>query len=259
MNASHRLIFGAGLLGLASSFGATYFFASDQSAGEELALNSHRESRGGSTPTPPPAATQFKKAMSSLTTSKPRSGRGLDATGDKANALEAELASVKKQLQALQQEFRTFASNSAANQYQTEETTSDQDIETEHLTEAISVEEEQDIAFAHIDAVNENFQSQEADPEWSAEALDALETALQSEELSGTSVVDMECRATLCRVEVEHRDPAEMMNFEMWLPEKLAPVLPRMTLEREELDGRTTTIVYLARDGHSLTLADSAQ
>lgn len=264
MKSPLNLILGAGLLVLASVICAAYFYASDTPVGENTAQTAHSDTHANqrthedSSSALQSTTAQKKEATPNPTTPRQHREGKLTTSDENIDELRTELDGLKEQLQVLQRELHAFVTNSAT-LYQPDGVTDDQDTDDKHRTEPFSVEEEQDVAFAHVDAVSENFRSQEADPEWSAEALDAIETAFQSEELAGASVLDMDCRATLCRVEVEHRNPEELMEFELWLPEKLAAVLPRMTLEREELDGRTVTTVYLARDGHTLTLADGEQ
>jgi hypothetical protein len=57
----------------------------------------------------------------------------------------------------------------------------------------------------------------------------------------------VECRSTLCKVEVTHNDPQKLTEFMLWLPQLLAEILPTFTMkEVHEAEGVTTHIYYFA-------------
>ncbi|MGH9894389.1 MAG: hypothetical protein ACREA0_20875, partial [bacterium] len=71
------------------------------------------------------------------------------------------------------------------------------------------------------------------------------------EGLAATSIQDVECRATFCRVEVTHKDRQAQALFEQRFMPAVAQLLPQAmprTVKNE--DGSTSSVVYLARDGH---------
>lgn len=96
------------------------------------------------------------------------------------------------------------------------------------------------------------FEAEPLDADWSAEAVDAIERSLDAEALAGTTAVGVECRSTICQLEVEHDNSIDVARFELWFPILTAEVAPRITLEHEEFDGRVNTIAYLARSGHRM-------
>jgi hypothetical protein len=123
--------------------------------------------------------------------------------------------------------------------------------------EADVIEAENQRSLARMAAGEAALQQESADGVWSIQAMDALREALGSEELSGTMVRDMECRATLCRLEVEHRDQEQQMAFEQQFSFKVGELLPRMMMHSEEqTDGTISATIYLAREGHELPRSD---
>jgi hypothetical protein len=68
------------------------------------------------------------------------------------------------------------------------------------------IEAENQRSLARMAAWEAALQQESADGVWSLQAMDALGQALGSAEFSSTKVQDMECRATLCRLEVVYAD-----------------------------------------------------
>lgn len=101
-----------------------------------------------------------------------------------------------------------------------------------------------------IDTIEANLRGERLDATWAAQASDAIKHAIADEALIGTSVQDVECRATLCRVEVVH-DNLPAAQFVQLFAMKVGPVLPRMTSQPvQKDDGTSGTLIYLAREGH---------
>jgi hypothetical protein len=101
-------------------------------------------------------------------------------------------------------------------------------------------------------ATNEAVLQQEiADPAWSAEVFALIDDAVASEELAATSVQDVECRATLCRVEVVHESLEAKSAFEQQFFTAVAQVLPQAMLHTAtHEDGSARTVMYLLRDSY---------
>jgi len=95
------------------------------------------------------------------------------------------------------------------------------------------------------------------DPRWSSDARDAIRLALAAGALAATSVDDLECRATLCRLRVTHRDARARADFEREFPGAVAALLPQLMVEPLDTEGDSpAALLYLARDGHDLTPSD---
>jgi hypothetical protein len=114
----------------------------------------------------------------------------------------------------------------------------------------LEAESEQRIV-AQTEANEAALQKETEDSAWSGEAYDLINSAVAAEDLAGTSLHDVECRATLCRIEVTHKDPQAGSAFELQFIMAVAQLLPRAMLRAvENEDGSISTVLYLARDGH---------
>ena len=70
--------------------------------------------------------------------------------------------------------------------------------------EVPSQAERNEQAYQRIEVMDVEFRAEVVDGRWSPEATDLIREAFEREELAGTDVYDMQCRSTLCRLEVEH-------------------------------------------------------
>jgi hypothetical protein len=114
----------------------------------------------------------------------------------------------------------------------------------------LEAESEQRI-LAQAEANEAALQKETEDPTWSGEARDLIASAVAAGGLAATSVEDVECRATLCRVEVTHKDRQARAVFEQRFMPAVAQLLPQaMSRTVENENGSTSSVVYLARDGH---------
>ena len=82
--------------------------------------------------------------------------------------------------------------------------------------------------------------------------------AFTGDELAGAALQDIDCRSTLCRVEVQHRDEAKLQEFQRLFSLKVSQALPRLMMHRiDNADGSITSYLCLARQGYRLPAADS--
>ncbi len=82
---------------------------------------------------------------------------------------------------------------------------------------------------------------------WSTATAAANTQVLAREELQQTHVVDMACRAMLCRLEVTHPDLQAVDDFAHLFPRELAEVLPRMHYDHEQLHDGSIRMVIVAK------------
>ncbi|MGH8593313.1 MAG: hypothetical protein ACREV3_05505 [Gammaproteobacteria bacterium] len=119
--------------------------------------------------------------------------------------------------------------------------------------ETIAAEEEKREVEERMQALESSLQNEPLDSDWSPQAREQITEVFASKELAETSLEHIECRSTLCRVEVEHDDLRKRREFELWFPFKVAEILPRIAMRYVENDnGSSGTIIYLAREGHRL-------
>jgi hypothetical protein len=105
---------------------------------------------------------------------------------------------------------------------------------------------------AQAEASEAALRAEPADPAWSSKARDLIASTVSNEALKATKVMDIDCRATLCRVRVTNPDPRARMVFEHHFVLAVGQLLPQalaQTIQHD--DGSATSIVYLAREGHT--------
>ncbi len=106
---------------------------------------------------------------------------------------------------------------------------------------------------AQAEATEVAFQREAVDLPWSREARELIARAVATEAPAATSVEELACRATLCRMRVSHRDPRARAAFEMRFPLAVAPHFPQVMAGTVETDGESPgSVLYLARRGHDL-------
>jgi hypothetical protein len=100
----------------------------------------------------------------------------------------------------------------------------------------------------------EYFQAETMDSTWSPKMTGLIQDSfLNTEKLADIRLINGDCRATLCRIEVWIDNPEQMQQFETELPALIGAELPRMTTFTEEQDNGSSRItVYLARKGYKL-------
>jgi hypothetical protein len=107
--------------------------------------------------------------------------------------------------------------------------------------------------YEHRAALDTYMDAEGVDTQWSVDTTDVLTQVLASAALAATVVQDIECRTTVCRLDVEHEDRQELDQFALMLPMQVAEGLPQVTFFHDQgADGRIHTVVYLTRQGHSL-------
>ncbi|HEY0987512.1 MAG TPA: hypothetical protein VGD80_10695, partial [Kofleriaceae bacterium] len=112
-------------------------------------------------------------------------------------------------------------------------------------------------ARAHQAAVEQAFADQARDESWAARVRTSLGERLDAVSRSlGSSLRDIECRSTMCRVEMQYRDGDASRQFvarAFTAPEDRAwngPVLYMPA--RMGSDGSLVVVMYLAREGTAL-------
>jgi hypothetical protein len=117
--------------------------------------------------------------------------------------------------------------------------------------EDVAVEETAKLQETRLEAIETSLRRESIDATWAAQAAHAIDQAMGDKTLEGSVLHDLECRSTLCRIEVTNKDPQARSAFELRFFMAVAQLLPRATLRTvENQDGSSSTVLYLARDGH---------
>lgn len=104
--------------------------------------------------------------------------------------------------------------------------------------------------YEQITAINDNFQAEMTDPGWSTTAESRLQDAFDNQLLAEHHLQDMECRTSMCRLDILHQDGSNMTNFRHNLRDQVSDILPAGAIHPGD-DGNST-VVYLAKDSDSL-------
>ena len=166
----------------------------------------------------------------------------LERRFDDAGLLQGQVDRLQVELEALRDELTRVSDAAAGEPVETEVV----DPATEaQRTAQWEAERRQTLETVHT--------NERIDAAWSEKTTEALYQALLEDELKHSLIDRVECRATLCRLDVIHDNAEDLAEFELWLPAKVGEVLPKMAMEhREHPDGSVDTIVYLARQGYEL-------
>jgi hypothetical protein len=90
------------------------------------------------------------------------------------------------------------------------------------------------------------------DPAWADEAETMLRGKLGDGTFPGLTLVDLDCRSTLCRIDVEADDPTLAAQMFERLPLELS--WQGNAMMGPDPDHRTTTVMYLSRPGMPLPM-----
>lgn len=96
--------------------------------------------------------------------------------------------------------------------------------------------------------------AEETDLKWANNITDRVQNAFISEELAGSQLSNIECRSTLCRIEVQHDNKSQYDQFNLWFPMKIAEYIQSMAGNEttKEADGKIVSSIFLVRKGHTM-------
>lgn len=101
-----------------------------------------------------------------------------------------------------------------------------------------------------IMVIEDNFQAEMTDPDWSQTAESRLQNAFTGQGLAEHSLRNMECKTSLCRLDVVHQEGADMNEFRSSLRDQVSDILPAGAIRPGDKGG---TVLYLAKDSASLS------
>ncbi|MCQ8105451.1 hypothetical protein NP590_15160 [Methylomonas sp. SURF-2] len=120
--------------------------------------------------------------------------------------------------------------------------------------EAIAEQALQDAETLHnkrMETISQALTSQAVDYAWAEQAKRTIGEVLEDETFQEAELRHLECRATLCKIELSHGDTGSSQELGMRLSLALGAELPQMTMQRSaNQDGTVSTVLYLARDGY---------
>ncbi len=105
--------------------------------------------------------------------------------------------------------------------------------------------------------IDEAFYDQEPDPGWSQATQDNVQNALQQANLEGHQLSHVECRTSLCQLQLQHsanaEDPGDSIGLVRdALVENMGENAEGFYNTVQQPDGSSTTTVYITKSGESL-------
>jgi len=177
-------------------------------------------------------------------------------------SVEADLAAMRAEMTRLKQDLAALRSEpvpsvDSGNTALTEELP---DSEEPAQTE-FAAQESLDQAWAETEAyfavINDDFVAEAIDSQWRGEAQGLVIDAFAAAEgFENTTLGDIECRATRCRLEVTLETEFAAEEMEAGILDTLGPKMEGMAIHylRETDDGQPKkAVVYLVRKGHNLS------
>lgn len=188
--------------------------------------------------------------------------------------LKAELASLKKVkagLSEIQKEFARLRQETAtlherigdatdANRYPNSlNTINDDSLDVSQRTEEnpIAAAEKQAYKdYERMEIISNVFLTEPTDGQWSTETTNLITQFFESGEKMPIDLSGVECRSTLCRVEVNHNDATAVDELALRFPMHVGKALPQIAYHyKQHDDGHTSVVMYLAREGYELPQA----
>lgn len=103
--------------------------------------------------------------------------------------------------------------------------------------------------------IESSFEQEDVDVAWSGMAASVIEKAFQLPKLEDGKLSAVDCRSTMCRLEVSHDKTLELNKrtlFENYLLIKLAKEMPIARIQHKDQPDGGRTIGYFVRKGHKL-------
>jgi hypothetical protein len=101
---------------------------------------------------------------------------------------------------------------------------------------------------AQMEVLEATFWHEAANPEWSAEATEAVQEALTSDVVVQTALRSIECHSRTCRVEIADDNTGDLAKSLPLALLQLAQTLPYVTANHiQDSDGSRTMILYISR------------
>lgn len=115
-----------------------------------------------------------------------------------------------------------------------------------------SPEAERAAVEARMALLDQQARAERADPRWSGPATAQIQALFAGDSLAGSTLRDATCQATLCRIEVDHRDALALDRFLGELPTRLGWNTNSYAQTVTHEDGSATLVLYLSREGYRL-------
>lgn len=152
---------------------------------------------------------------------------------------------------ALVNKFENLEENIAEQQYLTSlgKTSVVQNDDEEY---SVMKKSEEEIIQIRTENYESNLASQEIDSIWREEAHEKIESMIENQLVADSSIVSVDCRSSLCKLDLAHANEAAVDNFLEEFPDHMAWNNESFIETEHQSDGSIRTMIYFSRDGSSL-------
>jgi hypothetical protein len=165
-------------------------------------------------------------------------GKNITALSDEVSQLRADVLALRADLKKSSQKTPTQGLP--------------KDLETIHEMHA-----KEDDPTKNLEVLEAGFQQQTTDPVWSEKTKNLVQDGLFKDNLTAEDIIDVDCRNSMCRVELANNKDSDGLRLEE-LPMKIGAELPNIVANQiKEKDGSTSTVLYLSRDTLILPKAEN--
>lgn len=123
--------------------------------------------------------------------------------------------------------------------------------------EPLSPEAERMAEAAQIALLDRQVSAERADPRWSERAANQIRATIMDGGFTGLALASVTCQATLCRLEVEHRDSIALDQFIGEFFARLSWDTNSYSQTTAHEDGSATLVLYVGREGYELPQPNS--
>lgn len=102
-----------------------------------------------------------------------------------------------------------------------------------------------------MEVFESSFHTEPRDPGWSSSTLSAVREALDRDEALRAATLHLDCRSSLCRLELSDNGADSMSASIGSMGRKLMKVFPSIVGDRVDVDGKSTLVYYMLRKPYS--------
>ena len=208
------------------------------------------------------AQTQVQPATSH-TTGK-NQDRDISQLRDSVSKLRSEIISLQHQLKAIHEQMAQMRlairqSVAEASEVPIVREQSRELSEAEHEETVARMIETDEVAFDdRLATIETTLQQESVDAQWSGHMRTELGAVLDDLKLNKDALVDLQCRKTLCRIELFHESQDRVLDLEPKLTQRMIHHLPNFAIHHfDQDDGSVITVVYGARQDYDLPQVQS--
>lgn len=173
--------------------------------------------------------------------------------------LNGEMEILQSQVKRIERQVKALGGNLASLSIQQNEGGNIEFDENSENVLSDEIQREQTAIEERVSSLEQTLQQERVDPQWSQIAADKIYQVFEDKALAGISLLNVDCRTNLCRVQVETDNHQAEIALQSVFAMKVSDILPRMTTQPTQAgDGSVNTLIFLAREGYRFPKIGSA-